>query len=408
VTFNIALLGYYKYTNFIIDIVNDVLGSNIAIDDIFLPLAISFYSFQQIAFLTDCRKGRVNDIRFWRYALFLSFFPQLICGPIVRFAEINPQFSSKAFARIDIGNLNIGLILFSIGLFKKVVVADNLATYGDPLFAYANLGALSFEYAWFAAIAFTFQIYFDFSAYSDMALGLARMFGVKLPNNFDSPYKAKNMYELWRRWHISLSDFMREHVYLPLSRVGSGRIEIHHQALVITILLGGLWHGANWTFVLWGAMHAALLLFNHSWHLVKRRLFRARRATSELLALAVLLTFFTGVLTRVMFRADSVTAASRIYSSLFGVGQGLEPAGMSIGAIEYLVVVSLFAWVWLLPNSTELLSKYDPALRYPKPRRATIQLNFDFYRRWAFFMASVFIVAIAGLSQSQAFIYFRF
>jgi alginate O-acetyltransferase complex protein AlgI len=243
---NLILLGYYKYSNFFVDNFNLISGNHYHLEKVILPLAISFFTFQQIAYLVDSYKGQIKEYNFFNYCLFVTFFPQLIAGPIVHHKEMLPQFSNKQSRILKAENISVGLTIFMIGMFKKVVIADNIATFSTPVFNAAQAGeTVTFFEAWLAAFCYSFQLYFDFSGYSDMAIGAARMFGIKLPLNFHSPYKAVNIIEFWRRWHITLSRFMKDYVYIPLggNQTGAARKYIY---LTITMLLAGLWHGAGW------------------------------------------------------------------------------------------------------------------------------------------------------------------
>jgi D-alanyl-lipoteichoic acid acyltransferase DltB (MBOAT superfamily) len=252
--------------------------------------------------------------------LFVTFFPQLIAGPIVHHGETMPQFAKRSTFRIDQDSLALGLAIFSIGLFKKVVLGDGIAVYATPLFDAAQAGyePTLFE-AWGGALAYTFQLYFDFSGYSDMAVGLARMFNVRLPINFDSPYKAVNIIDFWRRWHITLSRFLRDYLYIPLggSRRGPSR---RYANLLTTMLLGGLWHGAGWTFVVWGGLHGAYLVINHAWHGLRARLGHdLSRSTWPGRTVAMAVTFLAVVVAWVFFRAESFTAAGHVLAGMAGV-----------------------------------------------------------------------------------------
>ncbi len=259
---NLALLAYYKYANFFVDNLNAAAGTGISLGTIILPLGISFFTFTQIAFLVDAYQGKAREYSFVHYCLFVTYFPHLIAGPILHHAEMMPQFAQRQTYRPDYDKLAAGVTLFVLGLTKKVLIADEVGGYVAPFFDAARSGAaLTFLEAWCGALAYTFQLYFDFSGYSDMAVGLSLMFGVRLPINFHSPYKAVNIIEFWRRWHMTLSRFLRDYLYVPLggSRKGPARRYIN---LLLTMLLGGLWHGAGWTFVLWGAA---------AWHLPLRK-----------------------------------------------------------------------------------------------------------------------------------------
>jgi len=271
VAINLLLLGYYKYANFFIDNINAFSESNWHLNTIILPLAISFFTFQQVAYLVDAYRGETKEYNFLHYALFVTFFPQLIAGPIVHHKEMLPQFAKEETYRLNKQHLAIGLTIFIIGLFKKVVIADTFAGYATPIFLGAESGeTLTFFQAWEGAIAYTLQLYFDFSGYSDMAIGLARMFGIKLPLNFNAPYQACNIIDFWRRWHITLSRFLRDYLYFSLggNRKGEFRRYIN---LFLTMLLGGLWHGAGWTYIAWGGLHGSYLVINHIWQKIWRK-----------------------------------------------------------------------------------------------------------------------------------------
>src|ERR1700751_717019 len=264
VALNLALLCYFKYTNFIFDSVNVLTGVPLPFVNIVLPLGISFFTFQQIAYLVDVMRGARVERDIVSYLLFVSFFPHLIAGPLVHHAEMIPQFKRGRTGRSAVLAAR-GLAIFAAGLFKKVVIADNLAQFVSPVFAHLDAGgSVTTSWAWLATLSYTLQIYFDFSGYSDMAIGLALLFGIRLPVNFRSPYKACSIIDFWRRWHITLSRFLRDYLYIPLggNRAGNLRRYIN---VMITMLLGGLWHGANWTFLAWGAVHGGCLVANQLW-----------------------------------------------------------------------------------------------------------------------------------------------
>ena len=250
IALNLCLLGYFKYVDFLVGGLNDLFGSSISAGNIVLPLAISFFTFQQIAYLVDVYRQKVSERSFVEYFLFVTFFPQLIAGPIVHHAEVIPQFKERRFLRLSSQDLLIGLAIFSIGLYKKIVCADGIGIVADNLFDNVNADISLFD-AWAGTLAYSLQIYFDFSGYSDMAMGLARIFGIRLPINFYSPYKSASIIEFWRTWHITLSRFLRDYLYIPL---GGNRLGpfVRYRNLMIVMLLGGLWHGAGWNFVAWG------------------------------------------------------------------------------------------------------------------------------------------------------------
>ncbi|MGI9501998.1 MAG: MBOAT family O-acyltransferase, partial [Geminicoccaceae bacterium] len=349
----LALLGYFKYTDFLIANVNELLGTSLPILGIVLPIGISFYTFQQIAFLVDAYRGQVTDFTFKRYLFFITFFPQLIAGPIVHHAEILPQLAKRW--RIDLtSDLALGLFIFLIGLTKKALLADSFAGIATPIFDSADGGAvLTAQEAWVGALAYTFQIYFDFSGYSDMAIGIARMFGLRLPINFASPYKSVGIIEFWRRWHITLSRFLRDYLYIPLGGNRSGRVR-RYLNLLITMLLGGIWHGAGWGFVIWGFLHGAFLMIEHG--------FRALFAKTPvplprplLRGLGWGLTFLAVILAWVPFRAVTLDGVTGMWGAM---------AGLSVGTEILTLEDEFFAWiaaglvlVTLLPNSQEIVER---------------------------------------------------
>ena len=260
ITLNLFLLGYFKYANFFIENINIAFNFNANPTNLLLPLAISFFTFQQIAYLVDSYKKETNEYSFLNYALFVSFFPQLIAGPIVHHKEMMPQFMNVSNKVKNYRNIAMGLFIFSIGLFKKVVIADTFAVWATQGFDVAS--TLNLFEAWATSLSYTFQLYFDFSGYTDMAIGLALLFNIRLPINFNSPYKATNIQDFWRRWHISLSTWLRDYLYIPL---GGSRKLRNYLNLLIVFLIGGIWHGAGWTFIVWGAMHALASIFIRYW-----------------------------------------------------------------------------------------------------------------------------------------------
>ena len=334
----LALLGYFKYAGFVAGYATDVAklitgegfpGVRAFAHGILLPIGVSFYTFEGISYMVDVYRGNLAAERNpLRYALFISFFPHLIAGPIVRYGILAPQLSARA--RFDPDRIRSGLMLFSVGLAKKTLLADGLAHWANPYLA--RPGSLGLLEAWAAALGFGFQIYFDFSAYSDMALGLARIFGIELPWNFDRPYRAATPGEFWRRWHVTLSTWLRDYLYIPLggNRRGPARRDAN---LVATMALGGLWHGASITFVLWGLWHGALLV-------VHRRLsavlpFRVPRPA------AVLVTFVLVTLGWVLFRMQTVGDAGRLYAGMAGAhGLGAVPGRL----LAYIVVSAALMW----------------------------------------------------------------
>lgn len=321
ITANLALLSVFKYADFFVGNINSGLAlldlTPLPLLHVVLPVGISFYTFTQIAFLVDCWEGRVNETRFVHYLLFVTYFPHLVAGPVLHHAQMMPQFANPSVYRVNHQNLALGITFFTIGLAKKLLIADPLGQAADLVFDKALTAdppaALT---AWVGVLSYTLQIYVDFSGYSDMAMGLSKCLGVDLPLNFMSPYKATSIVEFWRRWHISLSTFLRDYLYIPLGGNRSGKAR-RYLNLVVTMVLGGLWHGAAWPFVLWGAAHGVLLLINHLWN--EHRPSWWRKGSSHRVA-SWLLTFICLCFTWVLFRADNIETAGTLYQALLGGG----------------------------------------------------------------------------------------
>lgn len=431
-TANLLLLGYYKYANFFVGSLNTVTGSAWQLGDIMLPLGISFFTFTQIAFLVDTYQGKVKEYNFIHYTLFVTYFPHLIAGPVLHHKEMMPQFAEATTYRFNYANLSVGLSIFFIGLFKKVILADGLAVYVGPVFAAHAAGMeLSFIDAWGGALCYTLQLYFDFSGYSDMAIGLSRMFGVTLPLNFNSPYKSVNIIEFWRRWHMTLSRFLRDYLYIPLG--GNRKSKAHrYMNLMITMLLGGLWHGAGWTFVLWGGLHGIYLVINHAWHGLRKRLGQDTRAplSGPVHALAVLLTFVAVVAAWVVFRADNLASAGAILHAMAGfngivlpdawlakwgsAGVWMAGHGVTFGATNNLIMGGAINWIWIglliawfAPNTQQIMAGYRPALDMPAGSTAK-RLLWQPTARAALLVWLIGFVALINLSQQSAFLYFQF
>lgn len=350
---NLLLLAYYKYANFFVQTVDGLTGAGWHIAHIVLPLAISFYTFQQIAYLIEShREGRAAD-SFVDYALFVLFFPHLIAGPITHHKEMLPQFATLGAGRLPRSYVQVGTIVFVLGLAKKVLLADGFAMLADPAFGAVRDGAvLSAGDAWLGALSYTLQLYFDFSGYSDMAIGLGLMFGVLLPVNFSSPYKATSIVEFWRRWHISLSRFLRNYLYIALggNRHGTAR---RYANLLVTMALGGLWHGASWTFVLWGTLHGLYLVINHAWGALAPK--GGTGAAGRVLGW--LLTMVAVVIAWVLFRAESFGSASSVLLSMGGVnGPGTAAGFLFARPLGWFAVVAGFVVVTQLPSVLELVN----------------------------------------------------
>ncbi len=307
IVFNLVLLAYYKYTDFFIENLDHLLGSNISLLHLALPLAISFYTFQQISYLVDSYKEETKEYDFLNYTLFVTFFPQLIAGPIVHHAEMMPQFAKKRNKVKNYRNIAIGLFIFSIGLFKKVVIADTFAVWATQGFDVTT--TLNFFEAWATSLSYTFQLYFDFSGYTDMAIGAALLFNIKLPINFNSPYKTLSIQDFWRRWHITLSRFLKDYIYIPLGGNRKGEFRTYAN-LMVTFILGGLWHGAGWTFIFWGFLHGIALVIYRVWSKLGFKLWSW---------LAWLITFNFINIAWVFFRAKEWDDAVKVLSGMVNI-----------------------------------------------------------------------------------------
>lgn len=402
---NLLILGYFKYADFMIATVNDVTGAQFALLHVVLPLAISFFTFQKIAFLVDCYRGLVREDSLLNYMLFVGFFPQLIAGPIVHHQEIMPQFLKPGFRGADAAMMAAGISLFAIGLFKKAVLADSAAIPANIVYGAAEAGgALSLLDAWGGALAYSLQIYFDFSGYSDMAIGLALMFGVRLPENFCAPYQATGMIEFWRRWHITLSRFLRDYLYVPLggNRCGRGRQAFN---VVVTMLLGGLWHGANWTFVLWGLLHGVMIAVNHGLRYAAQRAGLAqyhaglpRIARYGWRILCVGATFTLVTVLWVFFRAQTLGGALAMLEGLGNLESGLSRN--LLGSVKYWGMLGgMTMAVLLLPNSMALIFPASGA----RVKWAPSLL-------WAVWIAAIFLIGVMFMQSNlgEEFIYFDF
>jgi len=326
---NVALLGYFKYMDFFIENINLLFGSSISLMHLALPLAISFFTFQQIAYLVDSYRRETGEYDFLNYALFVTFFPQLIAGPIVHHREMMPQFSSHKNMVTNYTNIALGLFIFSIGLFKKVVIADTFAVWATAGFDTAT--TLNLFEAWATSLSYTFQLYFDFSGYTDMAIGAALLFNIKLPINFNSPYKALNIQDFWRRWHITLSRFLRDYIYIPLGGNRKGEIRTYAN-LMTTFVIGGIWHGAGWTFVFWGFLHGLALLIHRVWSHFGYKMHTL---------LAWFITFGFINITWVFFRAKEWGDAIRVLASMFSLDNVVFPDKFE----KYLSFLHSYQWV---------------------------------------------------------------
>lgn len=420
IVFDLGLLGYFKYADFFLANLH-ALGFTATAIGIALPIGISFYTFTQIAFLADAARGQAEEYDFARYVLFVTFFPHLIAGPIIHHKEMMPQFAPAKIAEWNIDCLPQGLMLFAIGLAKKVLLADAFAGMARPVFDSAVAAPPDLLGAWGATLSYTFQIYFDFSGYSDMALGLALMFGIRLPLNFLSPYKSTSIIEFWRSWHMTLSRFLRDYLYFPLGGNRKGVIRRYLNLLAV-MTIGGLWHGAGWTFVLWGSLHGIYLLINHAW--------RALAGMSGMAPLPAwpsrLITFLCVAGAWVLFRSENLEAARAVYSGLFGFNGIVVPPAF-LAALDYHHALAAFgfkapgyfnsvlSWqvavlctcgfviVWSLPNSMEMSGFAPPPLRLP-------QLRFRLLPGHAVANALLLFVCVGTINSGAVseFIYYRF
>lgn len=358
---NLAALGWFKYANFVEHNIEWLSGADIPLPEIVLPLAISFFTFQQISYLVDARNGRTHDHDFIQYAAFVSFFPQLIAGPILQQKRTMQEFAAPQAFRVTADGFSWGLKIFIGGMAKKLLIADPMGTVATPLFDHALTNPLALEQAWTAALAYTFQLYFDFSGYSDMAIGLGLMVNIHLPFNFNSPYRATSIADFWRRWHITLSSFLRDYLYIPLggNRLGVTRT---YANLFVVMVLGGLWHGAGWTFVIWGAMHGACLLIHRAWgDLVRPHLPDDPALRLVGVAAAWVLTMVFVVAAWVVFRADTLTAAMHVWQGmigLHGVTAPLEDADFLAGwRLEIFAALTVFCLI--MPNLPQVAGMTD-------------------------------------------------
>jgi alginate O-acetyltransferase complex protein AlgI len=454
IAFNIAFLGYFKYANFFVSATNDIFGTNYVLAKIILPLGISFITFQKIAFLVDVSSKRVAAFTLQDYCLFVLFFPQLIAGPIVHYREVMPQFEQMS-CRYDGRNLTMGLTLFFAGLFKKTVLADGIAPLATAIYGQASAGhPITLVYAWMAAIGFTLQIYFDFSGYSDMAIGIARLFGVRLPPNFNSPLRATSMIDFWLRWHMTLTRFLTAYLYNPLTlwitrrRLAkglkglSGRktsfgsfVTVLLLPTILTMCISGLWHGAGYTFIFWGFLNGVYLSVNHFWHLLIRNRWPKDHLFPRLVGLSGgLLTFVCVVAGMVFFRSPTMAAAWNIIHGMIGShGVALPPTaiarlGALTGSLEKLGlrvapvdttffpmlewILGLLALAWLAPNTQRILAAYEPVLGFDAAAAGKDSPRWSFNWNpsfgWALATAAIAaagVIHVAGISE---FLYWQF
>ncbi|MDD4287431.1 MAG: MBOAT family protein [Candidatus Peribacteraceae bacterium] len=414
ITGNVLLLGYFKYLNFFADTLRSLGAGHLPAVSVMLPLGISFFTFTQIAYLVDTYRGVTRERNLLNYVLFVTFFPNLLAGPITHHADLLPQFKTAPGRAIS-RNVAVGLTVLIIGLCKKVLLADTVGAYANLVFNAAASTSPSFADAWMGALAYSFQLYFDFSGYSDMAIGIAHMMGISLPMNFNAPYRSPSIREFWKRWHITLSRFLMTYLYIPLggSRHGQARTLLN---LFLTMLIGGLWHGAGWTFIVWGAWHGGFLVLHRIW--LKTAEYPLLRVAAVPIRLcAVPLTFLMITVGWVFFRAENIATALTLLKSMAGLhGVAFSP--------EMSLLPSAFAWkrclqllailsaiVWFAPTTQAFVKEILPA---DTPQEKTDP--FTLRLRWkptAFFALCSTVMALTAvttlfLAQEHVFIYFQF
>ncbi|MFT3736575.1 MAG: MBOAT family protein [Rhodocyclaceae bacterium] len=408
ITVNLAVLAWFKYANFFVDNLSLALGTHIALDPITLPIGISFFTFTQIAFLADAYQKGVSEPRVAHYGLFVTYFPHLIAGPVLHHAQMMPQFGDASTYRFNAGNFAAGSAIFMLGLIKKVVIADGISPIADAVFHGSSQGITpDLLEAWLGVLAYTLQLYFDFSGYSDMAIGLSRMLNISLPYNFDSPYKALSIIDFWRRWHMTLSAFLRDYLYIPLGGSRHGAVR-RYANLFTTMLLGGLWHGASWNFVIWGALHGGYLMINHAWRagaaaMLPETILQGR-AYSVFAWIVTLLAVMVGW---VFFRATDLHGANTLLSAMLSQPVAFDAphtllwnAGIHTGTAVLFCIIGLLCCA-LLPNSNRigewLIRFCNGSARWPA---------FVLGCAWTIILCAMLINATR--SAVSAFIYFNF
>ena len=408
VVFNLALLGYFKYANFFIDTLAAALGRPLNAERILLPIGISFFTFTQIAFLADAYQKGLREYKLAHYGLFVTYFPHLVAGPVLHHAQMMPQFQREATYRFQFANFAAGMAIFGIGLLKKIVLADGISPHADAVFNGVTAGGVATTAeAWLGSLAYTLQLYFDFSGYSDMAIGLSWMFNVRLPFNFNSPYRSLNISDFWRRWHMTLSAFLRDYLYIPLGGNRHGPIR-RYLNLAVTMLLGGLWHGASWTFVFWGGLHGVYLGVNHAFRALASR-FTGRLDASRVFAvISWLLTMLAVIVAWVFFRAPTFDGAVRILEAMAHVPVLLPPEAQRL-----LWNAGLDPGVgWMACAALGLLAVFGPNSNVIGERIHLGVLARPGWRSMGFAFALALVIFLIVLNESRssvsAFIYFNF
>ena len=376
IIFNVGLLSYYKYFDFFIQNVNGFFETNLPLQQILLPLAISFYTFTQIAYLVDSYRMETKEYNFLNYGLFVTFFPHLIAGPIVHHKQLAPQFNEKESYYVNYSNFSKGLMIFAIGLFKKVAIADTFAKWANE--GYASVETLSFIDSWVTTLSYTLQLYYDFSGYSDMAVGLALLFNIVMPINFNSPYKALDIQDFWRRWHITLSSFLTTYFYIPLGGNRKGKVRTYVNIFII-FLVSGIWHGAGWTFIVWGTLHGIASIICRFWKVAGYKMNKW---------LAWFITFMFVHFAWVFFRAVSIDEAFIMFQKMFMIDFDI-PTTMSMLKTLLLILFGL-CLAWFAKNSMEIVDQHK--------RSAGM----------AVFIALLLFYSVMQLQQVSEFLYFNF
>ena len=388
IAFNLLFLGYFKYTDFVLQNLNALAGTRFELQSIVLPLGVSFFTFTQTAYLVDVYRGETKEYTKSDYLLFVTIFPHLIAGPILYHKDMIPQFSVAENYKLNYKNLTYGIVWFTIGLFKKVVIADKLAVWVNQVFN--NTTNLTMLDAWGGSLAYSLQLYFDFSGYSEMAIGLGLLFNYNLPLNFNLPYRATSIIDFWRRWHMTLSVFLKNYLYIPL---GGNRSGNHMRNILITMFLGGLWHGAGWTFIFWGVLHGIFICINHLWRKTKIELPKF---------LCWLLTFNAVNLAWIFFRANSFEGAMNIVRAMFDVNRLAGPYNKYLAKWFVLfsgdyTVLSFSDWLNIVGALIISLSVFK--------KDKIEEINPILL---SFFVSIILIYSVLCFNQKSEFLYFQF
>ncbi len=416
---NVFALGYFKYTNFFIDIANSVGGAGFSHLNIIVPVGVSFFTFTQIGFLLESNSGQAGKVGFAKYSLFATFFPVVTAGPLLLQREIFPQMEDKQGPAFSAAALSVGLTMFGIGLFKKVILADSIAPYADFAFDGVALGAgIDMLNAWMGSLAYTLQLYFDFSGYSDMAVGLGYIFGLKLPLNFNSPFKATSISDFWRRWHMTMTRFFTTYLYTPMAmtntrRAMHGQYSPFHRWLTAsavpvtyTFVLAGVWHGAGWTFVAYGLLHGLALAVNHGW-----RHFQMGDVGREV---GWLLTMMVVVVGLVIFRSPDLSVAGTMLTSMFGLNaifEGVQTIDtVTLDVYSTLAMISVLgAIVMCAPNSQEILRTHWVSCDDEESVSSSASvIRWQPTAVWALIAAVMLVLAFTSLGDNGNFLYYKF